>query len=84
MTINVIKKIQFPNKEIKNVNQIFPKMPVELPQLPFIAVLIGSSGTGKTTTACNLIEKYQQHNAFDRICLFSPTGTPDETTEKRL
>ena len=80
MTINVIKKIKFPNNEIKNVNQVFPKMPIDLPQLPFIAVLIGSSGAGKTTTACNLIQKYQDNNAFDRIALFSPTGTPDEQT----
>ena len=85
MSITIDKKINFENKEVKNKNQQFPRLPEELhlPALPFIAILVGSSGAGKTTTAHNLIDKYQNNGkvkAFDRICLFSPTGAPDEDT----
>jgi len=80
MSISVSKSINWKNEEVKNRNQQFPKMPEDLPQLPFIACLIGSSGAGKTTTSHNLIAKYQENDAFDRVCLFSPTGTPDEET----
>jgi len=80
--INVTKKVDFPNTLIRNKNQCFPKMPAEssLPQLPFICLSIGSSGAGKTTTALNLLKRYQDNDAFDRIALFSPTGCPDEHT----
>ena len=76
------KKVHFPNHNISNKNQVFPKMPAEahLPALPFICLSIGSSGAGKTTTALNLLKRYQDNGAFDRISLFSPTGVPDTST----
>lgn len=79
-SIKVDKKINFQNEEIPNKNQIFPKVRQELPQLPFIACLIGSSGQGKSTTCINLIKKYVDDNAFDKMVLFSPTSVPDEKT----
>ena len=80
--ISKTRTVNFPNANIRNKNQIFPKMPPEayLPALPFICLSIGSSGAGKTTTALNLLKRYQDNNAFDRITLFSPTGVPDEKT----
>jgi len=80
MSIRVVKQIDFKNEDIKNKNQIFPKVSEHLIQLPFIALLIGSSGQGKTTTCLNFIKKYIDENAFDRIALFSPTSVPDERT----
>lgn len=81
MNIRVSKKIDFKNEDIKNHNQIFPKVSEHLVQLPFIALLIGSSGQGKTTTCLNFIRKYVDENAFDRIALWSPTSVPDERTQ---
>lgn len=80
MSIKIDKKIDFKNEEIKNRNQTFPKVSEDLPSLPFIAALIGSSGQGKSTTCINFLQKYIDENAFDRIALFSPTSVPDEQT----
>jgi len=80
MSIKIDKKIDFKNDEIKNRNQIFPKVDEDLPALPFICALIGSSGQGKSTTCINLLQKYVNDNAFDKVVLFSPTSVPDERT----
>lgn len=82
MSISINKVVDFPNEEIKNKNQIFPQMPdsENLIPLPFIACFVGASGAGKTTSCINLVKRYVENNAFDKMVLFSPTGVPDERT----
>lgn len=56
-----------------------PKMATDgvLPKLHFSALLIGSSGSGKSVLAYNLINKFYK-DFFDMIILISPTGKTDD------
>lgn len=51
--------------------------PLNLPRLHFLAAIVGSCGSGKTTALVRLLNAYLRAHSFDKLVLFSPTLRAD-------
>jgi len=51
--------------------------PDNLPRLHFLAAIVGSRGSGKTTALVRLLKAYFRTHSFDKLVLFCPTLRAD-------
>jgi hypothetical protein len=71
------------NNEINVKNAYNYAQPLNgMPSLPLLALVVASSGCGKTTTVLNMLTHYKP--CFEHIILISPTGTVDPESHVRL
>jgi len=70
-----IKGLQ--NLPIKSILAEPRKSPETMPGKPFLGVVCGSRGSGKSTALINLVKLYAPYHFFDKIILFSPTYMND-------
>ena len=55
------------NENNKKHNEKWPY----IPDHPYIILIIGGSGSGKTNTLLNLIKEQDKRDFFDKICLYA-------------
>jgi len=51
--------------------------PDNLPRLHFLAAIIGSRGSGKTTVLVRMLKAYFRHHSFDKVYLYCPSIKSD-------
>jgi hypothetical protein len=61
------------NRPINSVLAEPRKAPPTMPAKPFLGVVCGSRGSGKSSSIINLVKLYADYHFFDRVILFSPT-----------
>jgi hypothetical protein len=61
------------NRPIKSVLAAPRKGPPTMPDRPFLGVVCGSRGSGKSSSIINLVKMYAAHHFFDKVILLSPT-----------
>ena len=80
MLKNGINALQFGHKDIKMINldsitnennkKHNEKQPY-IPDTPYIIIIIGGSGSGKTNALLNLIKEQDYHDVIDKIYLYA-------------
>lgn len=65
------------NREIKSKLAEPRKAPESMPNKPFLGVVCGSRGSGKSSSVINLVKLYADTHFFDKVYIFSPTFRND-------
>lgn len=61
-----------------HINYALPRpSPDNLPRLHFLAAIVGSRGSGKTTALVRMLKTYFRVHSFDKLILFCPTLRAD-------
>lgn len=61
-----------------HINYAQPRAsPENLPRLQFLAAIVGSRGSGKTTVLVRMLKAYFRTHSFDKMVLFCPTLRAD-------
>lgn len=65
-----------------HINYSTPRAsPENLPRLHFLAAIVGSRGSGKTTVLVRMLKAYFRAHSFDKLVLFCPTLRADPKYE---
>ena len=61
------------NPEIKSQLAKPRSAPPTMPNRPFLSVVCGSRGSGKSSAIINFVKLYASHHFFDKVIICSPT-----------
>jgi hypothetical protein len=76
-TFDTVKVKGLENRELKSKLAEPRRAPDTMPDKPFLGVVCGSRGSGKSSSVINLVKLYATTHFFDKVYVFSPTFRND-------